>query len=844
MLPPSGKPTTHARDDAPLVHPYAHHHRWRRVVLETSLKPFAGEESFAAAGRRLFQVWAPLVNRAEVVAVLLWVADGSEILEWSGDLHQRLEWGRYIGFNNSNVRPDLYYPGWYHNRTARPFRWGLPTWTYAELQAIIAGLRLAAREAHGMDLEVGATFDPGPEFARSRFKYRWHPEVLFPQEDDEPRAPIRFVTCQATLHADGRRYGAYPDGIPEGESLGTFLGRQFRSLAQAVGFDYLWLSNGFGYSHFAWTQTGELFQRGVWRPERAGDQRRRTLHFWQDFRRACPEAAVEVRGTNFSVGMDLATDGADHQAILAEGRLEVMPPNLPVLHADLLAEDIVTYLSRQAKSPTTRIIYRTYLNDPWFEQNPWYDIYNREPLETYTAMSTARLNDEGGVDTPTDLHLLTVDTERGDWPADEALEVIPHYQRALEERADAPGPLVWVYPSDEYHQVLRQQPHLLSEVFFHDHFLTRAVDGGLPLLTVCSSDRFVRLQQAGRLPDAVFLAPAPLGRADYAEALVAHVGAGGQGIFYGSLAHAPAAVWEALQVQPSNQALSGAFAVENRLTPDRFATLVGNCWPQARLSHDPATGGKGFAEICSDWDDPEVRIVLEQDGNRRVGAVVRALPGGGKLGWIRGVVPYGRPCGPPWFRLPRLPQADRLRSQDWLRRLVAEFGWDILQQRGGPDTEPVRLFLKRCRGAWYFVGSKPDTSVHALVRTPFGAPVFTEYDTPLRDGYAEEHFGKTLYNEVRFFVKQDSGVVKVKSLSFGPMHQRCLHLSGCRHAKVTIFPDPPALRAGKVLVLSRRWGDLEPPGQSPDSPQVPCRADLESGSLVVDDFTGELFVKW
>ena len=73
------------------------------------------------------------------------------------------------------------------------------------------------------------------------------------------------------------------------------------------------------------------------------------------------------------------------------------PPNLPVLHADLLAKDVVTYLTRMAKTPSDRILYRHYLNDPWFEQYPWYDIYNREPLEAYTALSCSRLNADGYV---------------------------------------------------------------------------------------------------------------------------------------------------------------------------------------------------------------------------------------------------------------------------------------------------------------------------------------------------------------------------------------------------------------------------------------------------------------
>ena len=36
--------------------------------------------------------------------------------------------------------------------------------------------------------------------------------------------------------------------IPEGMSLGTFLGGQSQHFLTDLGFDYLWLSNGFGFS--------------------------------------------------------------------------------------------------------------------------------------------------------------------------------------------------------------------------------------------------------------------------------------------------------------------------------------------------------------------------------------------------------------------------------------------------------------------------------------------------------------------------------------------------------------------------------------------------------------------
>ena len=809
----------------------------RRVVLETSLKPFgcaqAGDRSGVA--ERLLRNWDKLITRGKALGILLWVGDGSEILEWTGSLDQSLEWGKYIGFCNLDAMPDLYYPGWYRANAARPFHPHCPSWTYADLKDIIGALRTAARELHGLDISVGATLDPGPEFAFSTFKYKTHPEILFPQTADAVRAPMHFVTAQAELHADGSAFGGFPDGIPEGTGFGTFLGRQYASLADAVGFDYLWLSNGFGYSHFAWIQTGELLQSDGWHTDAASSQREKTNRFWRDFRAECPDTPLEVRGTNFSLGMDLSTDGASHADIAAIGKLDVAPPNLPVLVADLLAQDVVTYLSRMAKSPGSRIIYRTYLNDPWFQQNPWYDIYNKEPLEIYTALSACRVNDEGGVDAPSDFHILTIDTERGELIEDEANEVIPHYLRALTERADQPGPLVWVYPFDEYDAVLKQQPELLPHVFFHDHYITSSVDGGLPLLSVCSSDRLAALAARDALPDAVFLAPAPLGDWSYAQALLDAVRKGTRVVLYGSLHHAPSSLLEALGIAIADRELEGTFRVDSDLSEDFFEDEGDAYRP---LRHTAATCGGGLCEVASAEGD--VLIEVSQGAAIRAYAVLRALPewSGGRLAWIRGTVPFALPREAPSFRMNAHPAAETCRTQDWLRYLLAELGTDIRQIRQNAQTEPVRLFVKRHRGAWYFVGSKPNTTVHARVRTGDGAPAFMEYDTPVRDGYGEEHFGKTIYNEVRFFVRMEDGVVRAKNQPVGPGRERCIGLTGCKEATVTIYPDPAALCEGRVTVLPTQNADCD------GTPPLAFTEDAARGCLVVENHTGPLFVKW
>lgn len=66
----------------------------RSVTLKLSAKPFYDdrEETMFEVGRRLFSQWKDLTGAAEQISVMLRVADGSGILNWSGDPDQTFEW--------------------------------------------------------------------------------------------------------------------------------------------------------------------------------------------------------------------------------------------------------------------------------------------------------------------------------------------------------------------------------------------------------------------------------------------------------------------------------------------------------------------------------------------------------------------------------------------------------------------------------------------------------------------------------------------------------------------------------------------------------------------------------
>ena len=70
-----------------------------RVSLETSLKPFKNFDygEIKKVCHTMFKGWEKLTDKAESIAVMLWTADGSEILEYSGDLSQSFDYCDLIG---------------------------------------------------------------------------------------------------------------------------------------------------------------------------------------------------------------------------------------------------------------------------------------------------------------------------------------------------------------------------------------------------------------------------------------------------------------------------------------------------------------------------------------------------------------------------------------------------------------------------------------------------------------------------------------------------------------------------------------------------------------------------
>ena len=65
---------------------------YKHVTLEVSFKPFkeTGEEYIRKVCAGIFDKWKPLIKNCETVSIMFWASDGSEILEYSGNMYEEM----------------------------------------------------------------------------------------------------------------------------------------------------------------------------------------------------------------------------------------------------------------------------------------------------------------------------------------------------------------------------------------------------------------------------------------------------------------------------------------------------------------------------------------------------------------------------------------------------------------------------------------------------------------------------------------------------------------------------------------------------------------------------------
>lgn len=760
---------------------------YHRVCLEMSLKPYKriDDATIQRVSEGLFEQWQSMLKHVEQVAVLLWTADGSEILEYQGDLDGDLEWARYIGGANPRTAWD---------REKDPDGLGLhtrnylyqenpPTMTYRDLRRIVAALKAAGRKILGKEIQVGETFDPGPEFAKSDFKYHRHPEIC----RGVSMGVNSMVCCYSLLNADSRSYAGFPDGIPDKLPFGTFLGRQAKIFCQDMGFDYLWLSNGFGFGSETWGTTGAIFDGESFDESQLGQTKENILKFWDYFRAECPDLPLETRGTNLSTAIDLATDGVPLKSIYEGNYGFLPPPNSPwaALDGDFGLE-LMGYMSRIAKIPDKDYLFRYYIHDPWWVNSPWYDRYEGQPHDIYMPMAVARMDEKGNMVSPSHLSILSIDNSYGDMPDACVNEPLPHLLRAEKEKPDAPSPVVWVYPFEEYHQRASHQDIL--DMYFEDWFIRGAINRGCPINTVISTDIFTGLADKNKLfQSSVLLTPVPDGGSELERQLVAYAAKGGKVLLYGNVDRASEELRKQLGITLLDEGISGQMSLD---APEQDSIAQGAY--SRVLNHREITSG---GEIRTGKLLGSTVKVLASAGEYVLGTVSE------NIAWVRGT------CSSRYQQGQHILQPDDAGefypAEVLLRCALEQLGYQIRFSIDEPNEKTPVFTVHRHDHGYFFSSYSKDCTAELQLKFPLGAPLLIGYETVLRDGFSTYRLPRAEHRECRVFVEQECGKLSCKEIPpISYQMRRRIEVSGLQDAVVRFVPEDYCGEEIQVLLNS------------------------------------------
>lgn len=502
---------------------------YKHVTLEVSFKPFkeTGEEYIRKVCAGIFDQWKPLIKNCETVSIMFWASDGSEILEYSGNMDEEMEWCRYIGTANLPFNPtddDSISPHKYKYL----YMENPPVFTYKIMKKMVQIFKEEGKKVvPGAKILVGDTFDIGPEFAQSDFKYNRHTEICTGQTLDRHG----FVDCTATLNADSKKYAAYPDGIPQDTPLGLFLGKQCTEFLRDMDMDFVWLSNGFGFSADPWSLKGRVYDGETFNGEKLKETREKVFGFWKLFREGCPDYPVRVRGTNNTVGIDYSTDAVPIYDIYKGGFNIDPPPNSPwAALNDNYGLEIMGHMTRVCELPANDFLFRYYIHDPWWVNSPWYDRYGGEPIDIYLPMAITRITEEGKVQSADNLNILSIDNSYGQMPDSCVNEPLPHLIKAKKDAGDKPAPLVLLYPVREYSTAFSEAT--IKQMYKGDKYIVDAINNSLPLNCVVSTDIFLKTDLE-IYNQSVIITPVPE-TDEVKEKIVEFIKAGGRVIFYGT----------------------------------------------------------------------------------------------------------------------------------------------------------------------------------------------------------------------------------------------------------------------------------------------------------------------
>ena len=750
---------------------------FRNITLEMSLKPFQQTDTayIEKVCRRVFEQWKPLVKDAETVSVLLWTADGSEILDYKGKLDDSFAWCQYVGIANPPESLPWDPQGKSLHSCGRLYMDNPPQMTYGILKTIVSTLKkVGAERLDGKKIRVGETFDIGPEFAKSSFKYERHTELL----RGTAMGAKCFIDSNGTLQGDDYPYAGFPNGIPDGTPFGTFLGRQANLFLHDMGFDYLWLSNGVGFSAEPWESKGAVFDGERFYPERLRQVRGQVFRFWELFRNECPDYPVETRGTNFSLGIDYATDAVPLFDLYHAGLNLLPPPNSPWAAIDgNFGLELMGHMTRTAELPEDSFLFRYYLHDPWWVNSPWYDRYEGQPHDIYLPMALGRIDENGKTQKPTHLSLLSIDNSWGGMPDTCVNEPIPHIQKAYKDAPDAPAPITWVYPFREYATAV--DAAVLHEMFSNDWFICGAINHSVSVSAVVSTDNFIKTDKK-MYSESILLSPIPEAGSRYENEIIRYAKCGGQVLFYGGVQRASERFLRLVNLKLS-EGVDGDLLMESGRLRDNYMDTQ---YPQ-KIHFDSFSCAGKLNTVAADKNAP-VRAVCTAAG-RVLGTF------GNHVGWFRA------PLGSSYRKGKRLltPHDPKhyIHGEDLLRIVLESFGFSIRLSKPSAAVQSPVIMINRSDNGFFFSSYLPSTTVGIRFKLPQGAPLLLGYETVLQNGYSSYRLPRAEHRECRVFVEQQEDTL-LSCREIPPTEydtRRRLEVTGLQDATVRFYPEAYAI---------------------------------------------------
>ena len=807
---------------------------FNNITLEASLKPFKKNDKtyIREVAKEMFVQWHAMLRHADTVSVMLWTSDGSEILDYKGTPSQPLEWAQYMGNPNTAHEVNSGPKELSIHERAYLYLDNPPKFTYGDLKFIVQALKEEGKKVTGKPIRVGETFDPGPEFAKSDFKYKKHREIL----GGSAMGHNTMVSCYSVLNADSDSYTGFPKGIPANTPFGTFLGRQSKHFLKDMGFDFLWLSNGFGFGVEGWSSTGAIFNGKGFDQAKLAATKDKIAGFWKYFRAECPDIQIQTRGTNLSTGSDLARDGVDLKSIYKDKNI-LPPPNSPwaALDGDFGLE-MVGYMSRMAELPDERYLFRYYTHDPWWLNSPWLDRYGREPHDIYLPMSVARINRKGEVKIPSHLSFLSIDDSYGNMPTQVPDEVTPHILKARYDAPTAAGPLVWVYPFDEYHDWAYRYKDRLPEIYYGDWLIRQAINNGFPLNTVISTGSFQQVvkDKPAYFNESILVSIIPDAGSPLEKALITYVKGGGKIIIYGPAGHAGPAFLELLNLK-NTTALEGDFNITSTYAGDKLTTKY-----PGTIHHSALFSGGGIATQVSNVNDKGTKILAQmtQTGNSRDAMWSRTMPewNGGKVVYLRGTNSSKFNGG----KLLHPDDPSKIFTGPLLMRYVlSEFGINCLIEKENPAIKNPVLTVSRSDNAFFFSGYNPNSTITNHFKFPQGAPLLLGLETKLNEGNSVYTLPTSWNRECRMFAEQNDGIVSYKELHSGEKDiTKRFQVGGLKNANIRIYA-PEGIDEDKLNVYVNA-------GYPWKTGRIAFKkGDEKLGNhYVVENITGTLTVSW